>query len=69
MLLDVFEALLFVVRNARFEEDRVGSELRLQQRQVAVHTSEEIHAAMSLPEVLLILRESHRTSGTPKRVA
>ena len=65
----ILEALLLLVRDARLEEDGVGAELRVQQRHVAVHPHEEVHAAMSLAEVLLVLRQRHRAARAAERPA
>ena len=63
MTSDELEALLLVVRNAGLEEHRVESELRVQQRHVAVDRGEEVDAAVPLGEVLLVHVEGARTAG------
>jgi len=55
--LDVLEALLLVVRDARLEENGVRSVLGVQQRRIAEHPAKEIDALVPLLEVSVILAE------------
>ena len=54
MCLDELEALLLVVRDASLKEHRVGAELRVDERHVAVDAHEEVDALVALVEVFLL---------------
>ena len=57
LLLYVFKALLFIMGDPGLEEDRVHSELCVEQRRVAIHLAEEVYAAVSLVEMFLLHTE------------
>lgn len=67
---DELETLLLIVRYTSLEQNGVHSELRVEQRHVAVDLHEKVHALVSLVEVRVLDRQclrATRTSESPPR--
>lgn len=67
--LDELEAFGLVVWQARFEKHRVHTELRVQQRHVAIHLDEEVDALVALVEVRVVVRQCLRATGAAESPA
>lgn len=68
-LLDELEAFCLVVGQAGLEEDRVHTELGVQEGHVPVHLDEEVDALVSLVEVRIIVRKCLGAPGAAESPA